>query len=65
MSDAEESLASEVESLIAEVALVRSDAQTLYNELYDVLMGESAWEVCDELRVRYPQYEAHRPKEGE
>jgi len=49
--------------LTTEVVRLRSEAQALYNELFNVLMGESAYEACDELRARYPQYEACRSKE--
>lgn len=47
------------------VAIVKAagQAQTLYNELYDVLMGElTAIEWCDKLRERFPDLEKNRPK---
>ncbi len=46
--------------LIAHVRQVRRDAQALYNELYSAYMDETAIERCDELREKYPQYEANR-----
>lgn len=43
----------------------QAERQVLYNELYSWLMSESAWEICDELRTRFPALEAVRQKEQE